>query len=201
LVLLDTVWLSTKEEVTEAVTLAYSKFSSKLKMPIYGAIGNHDVHPTNSFPRANSNKPHESDWTFSLHSNFWKSAIGSEEADRSKTHNSGSYSVVHPKSNLRLISFNSGYAYKAVGCYAYYHANAYSLWRFPQNFWLYDSDNYSPDPNGLFAWLVGELQAAESAGQKAWIFAHMSTGKSDFMQDQSAMFDQIVQRYQKTVSN
>jgi sphingomyelin phosphodiesterase len=148
-------------------------------MPIYGAIGNHDVHPTNSFPRSTSSFANASDWTFDLHAKYWEPSIGAESAQQAR-HQSGSFSYVHPKTHLKIISFNSNYAYKA-------------------NFWLYDSDNWTPDPNGLFRWLATELQAAEDAGQRAWIIAHMSTGKSDFMQDQSALFDQIVQRYHKTV--
>ena len=148
-------------------------------MPTYGVIGNHDVHPTNSFPRATSPYANQSDWALELHAKSWEPSIGKEAAEKS-VHRSGSFSVIHPGTNLKVISFNSNYAYKA-------------------NFWMYDSDVWDLDTNGIFRWIADELQDAEDNGQRAWIIAHMSSGKSDFMQEQSAIFDQIVQRYHKTV--
>jgi sphingomyelin phosphodiesterase len=64
---------------------------------------------------------------------------------------------------------------------------------------------------------VQELQAAEDAGQRAWIIAHMPPGTSDALHDQvrhgvnrppvailtmslqSNYFDQVVQRYHNTI--
>lgn len=40
------------------------------------------------------------------------------------------------------------------------------------------------DPNGILAFIVQELQAAEDAGQRAWIIAHMPPGRGDVMHDQ-----------------
>jgi sphingomyelin phosphodiesterase len=72
----------------------------------------------------------------------------------------------------------------------------------PQSFWLYDSDNpqcvllhralqadltpyyLRPDPNGILAFLIKELQAAEDAGQRAWIIGHMPPGGPDTLHDQ-----------------
>ena len=58
----------------------------------------------------------------------------------------------------------------------------------------------SADPNGLFAFMVDQLQAAEDAGQRAWIIGHMPSGKSDFPHDQSNYYDQIIQRYKNTIA-
>lgn len=41
-----------------------------------------------------------------------------------------------------------------------------------------------PDPNGILSFLVSELDAAEKAGQKAWIFGHVPPGNGDAMLDQ-----------------
>lgn len=41
-----------------------------------------------------------------------------------------------------------------------------------------------PDPNSILAFLVQELQAAEDAGQRAWIMAHMPPGRTDVLRDQ-----------------
>jgi len=48
--------------------------------------------------------------------------------------------------------------------------------------------------------MVGELQAAEDAGQRAWLIAHVPTGSSDFFHDYSEYMDQIVNRYENTIA-
>lgn len=44
--------------------------------------------------------------------------------------------------------------------------------------------SFRPDPNGVHAFIVQELQATEDAGQRAWIIGHIPTGSGDFMHDQ-----------------
>lgn len=163
------VWLSTQDIVTDSVEKMYASMLQSLPMPVYGAIGNHDVHPTNAFARSGGSS---SQWALDLHERVWEPYIGHQEAHRSATHQSGSYSILHPKTNLRIISYNSNFAYKA-------------------NFWLYDSDRWEPDSNGLFSWLAGELQGAETRGERVWIVSHMAPGAGDYMQDSSAVFDQV----------
>lgn len=71
------------------------------------------------------------------------------------------------------------------------------------SYWLYDSDEQmcvsfeyfhranfveyhyprSPDANGLFAFMVEQLQQAEDAGQRAWIIGHIPSGKADLQHD------------------
>lgn len=41
-----------------------------------------------------------------------------------------------------------------------------------------------PDPNGILAFAVEQLQAAEDLGQRAWIIAHMPPGGPDVLHDQ-----------------
>ena len=45
---------------------------------------------------------------------------------------------------------------------------------------------HRPDPNGILAFAAQELQAAEDAGQRAWIIAHMPPSSSD------ALYDQVI---------
>lgn len=69
-----------------------------------------------------------------------------------------------------------------------------SFWLYDQNSQVYVIDSNpvyiqlnslsSPDPNGLLAFLVSQLQAAEDAGQRTWIIGHIPSGKSDFAHDQ-----------------
>lgn len=68
-----------------------------------------------------------------------------------------------------------------------------------QNFWLYDSDSFQPDPNGILAWLIDELQDAEDRGLRAWLIGHMSPGKADCLREPSRYLNRIIRRYRHTV--
>ncbi|KAF5357090.1 hypothetical protein D9756_006561 [Leucocoprinus leucothites] len=139
----------------------------------FGLTGNHEAAPVNSFPR-NTTSGASSQWVFDTQAAGWSKWLDAP-ATNSVQHMSGSYSVVAPGTNLRIISLNTIYWYKA-------------------NFWLLDSDTFQPDPNGILAFAAGQLQAAEDAGQRAWIIAHMPPSSSD------AFHDQVVQRYKNTIA-
>ncbi|KIJ98756.1 hypothetical protein K443DRAFT_133333 [Laccaria amethystina LaAM-08-1] len=137
--------------------------------------------PTNDFPRTTTTKnATDMQWVYDTQSAGWAPLVGATAASQ-VAHYSGSYSIVAPGTNLRIISINTVYWYKV-------------------NFWLYDSDAFQADPNGILAFTIQELQAAEDAGQRAWIIAHMPPGRYDAMRDQSNYFDQIVQRYRNTIA-
>ncbi|KAF5378767.1 hypothetical protein D9615_006955 [Tricholomella constricta] len=156
------------------------EMSTILGAPVYPTVGNHEAAPVNAFPRSTASKPNAAQWIYDIQSQGWAKWINTAGASQ-VAHYSGSYSAVHPGTNLRIISINTVYWYKA-------------------NFWLYDSDKQQPDPNGILAFTVKELQMAEDAGQRAWIVAHMPPGRQDTLQDQSNYFDQIVQRYKNTIA-
>ncbi|EKM50588.1 uncharacterized protein PHACADRAFT_263949 [Phanerochaete carnosa HHB-10118-sp] len=174
------VWLVNKTEVTNDLEAFNAEMASKLKAPIFPAIGNHDSVPVNSFPRNTTTTTIDSQWVFDTQSAGWAQWIGAIAASQ-EDQTSGSYSVVAPGMDLRIISVNTQYWYK-------------------QNFWVYDSDTQQPDPNGLLAFMVQELQAAEDAGQRAFIIGHMPMGKEDALNDQSNYYDQITQRYKNTIA-
>ncbi|GAA6057978.1 hypothetical protein JCM3770_004596 [Rhodotorula araucariae] len=146
----------------------------------YPVIGNHDVSPVNAFPRSTSPQSSASDWVFDLTARDWQKWIGHRAAEQVRTR-SGCYARVHPGTDLKIISLNTNYWYK-------------------QNFWLYDSDVPIWDPNGILSWLAEELDAAEQAGQRAWIIGHMPFGKVDAMRDQSNYASQIFERYHSTIA-
>lgn len=79
------------------------------------------------------------------------------------------------------------------------------------SFWLYDSDVLQcafdfdddfaylvmihllrPDPNGIIAFMVDALQAAEDAGDRAWIIGHIPPGKEDTLVDQVRVYINLV---------
>ncbi|KAI5272000.1 sphingomyelin phosphodiesterase [Aureobasidium subglaciale] len=98
----------------------------------------------------NSFPPAAVDTTIS--SQWW---IGSAAATTAEY---GAYSIKNPNTNLRVISFNKNLYYE-------------------QNFWLYEK-TMETDPSGQLAWLVGELDPAEKAGERVWHTGHMPMGAS-----------------------
>lgn len=100
-----------------------------------------------------------SEWVMRLHADVWRPHIGRQAAQDVIERYSGSYAVVDPTTGVKIISINTMYAYKS-------------------NFWLYDSDRFQPDPNGLLEFLVKELQAAEDVGQLVWIIGKSSSCQS-----------------------
>ncbi|KIJ35641.1 hypothetical protein M422DRAFT_262040 [Sphaerobolus stellatus SS14] len=173
-------WLVDESEGLQDLSQWNAQMTAKVGYPVYGSIGNHDTAPVNSFPRNDTETTIGSQWVFNTQSSGWERWIGATAAEQLR-HGSGSYAVVVPDISLRLISINTQYWY-------------------PQNFWLYDTNNMPADPNGILAFMVGQLQAAEDAGQRAWIFGHIPSGKADIFFDQSNYYDQIVQRYRNTIA-
>jgi sphingomyelin phosphodiesterase len=172
------VWLVNETEVTNDLNDAY-----KTRMPsyldlVYGVIGNHDVAPVNSFPPSDIDTTISSQWAYDTLSSDWTQWIGSTATNGADDY--GSYSVKYPNGNLRIISFNTNFYYK-------------------ENFWLYEKTMQS-DPNGQLAWLVTELQAAETAGERVWLLGHMPMGAGDAFHDGSNYFNQIIQRYDATIA-
>ncbi|CCM06931.1 uncharacterized protein FIBRA_09243 [Fibroporia radiculosa] len=174
------VWEVSEVGVSRDMQTFSDQMAARLNAPLFPALGNHESAPTNSFPRNTTEHEINSEWVFNAQRASWAQWIGEEATDQIR-HHSGSYAAMAPGTNLRIISVNTQYWYK-------------------QNFWLYDSDDLQPDPNGILAFLVQELQAAEDAGQRAWIIAHMPPGRGDVAHDQSSYFDQVIQRYKNTIA-
>ncbi|KAJ7131701.1 Metallo-dependent phosphatase-like protein [Mycena crocata] len=164
--------------VTNDIGMFNQELVNTLNGPVFPAIGS-DAAPVNSFPR-DPMVGLDVQWVFDLEGKQWANWINMTAANE-VTHFSGSYSVTAPGTNLRILSINTVYWYK-------------------QNFWLYGSDTPEPDPHGILAFMVNELQAAEDAGQRAWIIGHMPPGSQDAFSDQSNYYDQIVQRYNNTIA-
>ncbi|OCK79268.1 sphingomyelin phosphodiesterase [Lepidopterella palustris CBS 459.81] len=168
------VWNTTQAQNTIDINAAYGHMSG---LPIvYGTVGNHEANPTNAFqPTAVGTN---SQWVYNLLSSIWTKWIGVTAATAEESF--GAYSVKYGSSNLRIISINT---------------NMYYI----QNYWLYESD-METDPSGQLAWLVTELQAAETAGERVYIIGHTPMGSSDAFHDASNYFDQIVNRYSNTIA-
>ncbi|KAF5338260.1 hypothetical protein D9758_012855 [Tetrapyrgos nigripes] len=174
-------WLVNQEEVTNDLEEFNTQLLSKVKAQVFPSLGNHDSAPVNAFARKTSMTANDSQWVFDTQSAGWVQWIGSQ-ASQEVQHDSGSYAALVPETNL-LSSRN----------FLFLMSSEFS-------FWLYDSDEFQPDPNGVLAFIVDQLQAAEDAGQKVWIIGHIPLGKEDTMEDQSNYYDQILQRYKDTIA-
>ncbi|KAK7468297.1 hypothetical protein VKT23_002811 [Stygiomarasmius scandens] len=173
------IWLVDQTEVTNDLEDFNAQLLSKVNTQIFPSLGNHDSAPVNAFARKTSMTANDSQWVFDTQSAGWEHWIGNQASEQVQ-HDSGSYAAQVPDTNLVILSVNTQYWYK-------------------QNFWLYDSDEFQPDPNGVLAFMVEQLQAAEDAGQKVWVIGHIPLGKEDTMEDQSNYYDQILQRYKHTI--
>ncbi|KZP28597.1 sphingomyelin phosphodiesterase [Athelia psychrophila] len=174
------LWLVNQSDVTGDLQQWNSELASKLQPTVFPSFGNHDTAPVNSFPRNTSAAASGFQWTFDVQSAAWENWIG-EAAASEVQHGSGSYSALVSGTKLRIISVNTQYWYI-------------------DNYYLYDSDTLQPDPNGVLAFIIQQLQATEDAGQRAWIIGHVPTGSGDFMRDQSNYYDQILQRYKNSIA-
>ncbi|CDM27948.1 hypothetical protein CBS147339_2686 [Penicillium roqueforti] len=170
------IWLVDEAEALKALNATYSAMEKDIGT-VYAAIGNHDTAPLNLFPTDASNKA-DPKWAYSALAEDWYGLTGVSSVKSADQF--ASYSAVHPNSNLRIISYNSIFYYVF-------------------NFYMYQ-EPMEKDPRGQFEWLIKELQAAEDAGQRAWLISHIPSGIPDHFRDHSDYFDQIVQRYEATIA-
>ncbi|KAH2086964.1 hypothetical protein KXX03_009301 [Aspergillus fumigatus] len=174
------VWSVNQTEVLHDLNATYSLLD-QLGL-VYAALGNHDTAPVNLFPSERIPLSHNPQWAYDALAEDWTNLVGGPLSAPvvHATDQFGSYSAVHPGGKLRIISYNSVFYY-TYNFYAYQEPMEY-------------------DPNGQLAWLISELQAAETAGQRVWLIAHIPTGGTDTLHDYSHYLDQIIQRYDATIA-
>lgn len=159
----------------KTVTNGYSPMENYVNI-VYGTVGNHEQSPVNAFQPQSVGT--NATWIYNLLSSIWTRWTGSQTANTISQ--IGAYSTKVPGRNLRIISINTNLYYK-------------------MNFWMYQR-KMEVDPDGQFTWLVGELDAAEKAGERVYIIGHMPMGTSDAFYDASNYFDQITNRYAGTIA-
>jgi sphingomyelin phosphodiesterase len=176
----STEWTATPEVVVFDITDAYNRMNSL--GVLYGAVGNHEASPVNEFPPPTVVKEQNNateQFVYDAVAAGLAPTLGAATAKKLDA-NSGSYSILHPDSNLKIISVNTMFWMKL-------------------NFWLYE-ETMELDPAGVLEFLVQELDESEKGGQRVWIIGHIAPGLTDFLYDYSASFDEIVQRYHETIA-
>ncbi|KAF4984349.1 hypothetical protein FZEAL_460 [Fusarium zealandicum] len=169
------IWNTSQSYNEDQIIKSYGNMDNHLGI-VYGTAGNHEAHPTNAFqPNSIGNS---SQWIYDLLSGVWSRWIEPKAADT--VEKLGAYSTRYPSGNLRVISLNTNLYYRG-------------------NFWLFQKDMLR-DPSGQIEWLVGELDAAEKAGENVYIIGHMPLGDRNAFHDQSNYLNQVVKRYSGTIA-
>ncbi|KAI5358010.1 Putative calcineurin-like phosphoesterase domain, ApaH type, metallo-dependent phosphatase [Septoria linicola] len=165
-------------EYTETSVFEYL-FKTYLTGPVFPVLGNHDTNPVAI------NAPHslpdplgqQMSWNVDHVSKLWKHEgwIGEEQAKQARLHY-GAYSIKNHY-GLRMITFNSDFWYKS-------------------NF-LNLINTTNPDLSGSLKFVIDELQAAEDAGERVWLFAHVLSGwdGTNPTPNPTNLFYQIIDRY------
>ncbi|KAF9116533.1 hypothetical protein BGX27_001827 [Mortierella sp. AM989] len=164
------IWQQNKDTVVVVEEEAYSTMKTGLTGKVYPAVGNHETGPTNLFPTKASGG--DLSWLYSSLADDWSRWLPADAVNSVK--NYGAYTA-SPAPGFRIISLNTNFCY-TLNFYLYGHTKDY-------------------DPNGEIRWLITQLQAAEDAGERVWIISHVGPSMTDCLQNWSALYYQVVQRY------
>lgn len=91
----------------------------------------------------------------------------------------GGYYTVSPRPGFRIVALNNN------DCYLF-------------NFWIFYDGNTTSQPQ--LDWLHDTLLAAEKAGEKVHILAHIPSGSSDCWSVWAREYNRIIERFSDTVS-
>ena len=164
------IWLQNRESVIREEDAAYKTMAEGLPTKVYPTVGNHEAGPTNLFPTKASGG--DIQWLYDSLADDWSRWLPADAVKAVKSY--GAYTV-SPAPGFRIISMNNNFCYTL-------------------NFYLY-ADRKDYDPMGELKWLVAQLQAAEDAGERVWIIGHVGPSQTDCLQNWSALYYQVVQRY------
>ncbi|KAF7190314.1 Sphingomyelin phosphodiesterase 2 [Pseudocercospora fuligena] len=154
-------------------------FGHYLTGPVFPVLGNHDTNPEaidapHSLPGPLGQ---QMSWNFDHVSALWQHEgwLSKEAANQARLHY-GAYSIKNHY-GLRMITFNSDFWYKSN--------------------YLNFINTSNPDVSGMFKWVIQELQAAEDAGERVWLFAHVLSGwdGTNPVPNPTNLFYEIVERY------
>lgn len=146
---------------------------------MFAVLGNHDSNPEAITAPHSLPGPlgQQMSWNHDHVSALWKHEgwIDDAAAAQARLHY-GAYSMKNHY-GLRMITFNSDF---------WYHSNLLNF-----------INTTNPDVSGTFKFVIDELQAAEDAGERVWLFAHVLSGwdGSNPMPNPTNLFYQIVERY------
>ncbi|CAJ0928189.1 unnamed protein product, partial [Mesorhabditis belari] len=145
-------------------------------IPVYFSIGNHEGVPIDNFAPHFTPKKFHMDWLYDTMADSWQGWV---PADQDATMRyMGSY-VIKPYPGLRIISLNTPLGGDNV------------------NFFLYVNQT---DPDGTMTWLVNQLYAAEQAGDKVHITAHIPGGDGECLEGWAINYYNAVNRFANIIT-
>ncbi|THH33122.1 hypothetical protein EUX98_g1075 [Antrodiella citrinella] len=174
-----------RDYVTYAETVLYDLLKRTLGSgPVYAVLGNHD-----SYNQA-QDAPHtlggtlasQFSWNYDHLALLWQHEGWLPEAAVALARAHYSAYMVQRQDGLRIITLNTDMWYKA-------------------NYFNYINMS-QPDNSGMLRFLTDELQAAEDAGEKAWVMGHVLSGwdGSNPLGNPTNLFYQIVDRFSNTIT-
>ncbi|KAK4887018.1 hypothetical protein RN001_003289 [Aquatica leii] len=154
------IWQQSESGILETITKSVEQMKRMFPhTTIVPTIGNHELIPSGTFaPPWVKNKNFQMSWLLPKLYSLWQDWIPISE--KARFIENGFYSILI-RPNFKVISLNANYCYN-------------------QNWWLYVN---STDPGEQLAWLVQQLQEAESNGVKVHI-----------------IYYKIISRYEDTVT-
>jgi len=174
-----------RDYITYTETVVYDLFKRTLGSgPVYAVLGNHD-----SYNQA-QDAPHtlggslasQFSWNYDHLASLWQHEGWLPQAAVQLARAHYSAYMVQRGDGLRIITLNTDMWYKA-------------------NYFNYINMS-QPDNSGMLRFLTDELQAAEDAGDKAWVLGHVLSGwdGSNPMGNPTDLFYQIVDRFSHTIT-
>jgi len=147
---------------------------------VFPCLGNHEAHPVNLYvpyevSQSNVSMNHSMKWLYdTVADNYWSEWVNTTEAKA--TFKKGGYYSKMVTSTLKLVALNNNVAYRS-------------------NFWI----AYDPvDPDGQLAWLIQQLDVAETNGHYVMIIGHIPPG-NDYYSAWIHNYIRIIERYQHLV--
>ncbi|CAJ0567409.1 unnamed protein product, partial [Mesorhabditis spiculigera] len=145
-------------------------------IPAYFSIGNHEGVPIDVFaPRFTPERFHM-DWLYDTMADSWKGWVPADQDANMRY--MGSY-VVKPYPGLRIISVNT------------------PLGGDPVNAFLYINQT---DPDGTMSWLIAQLYAAEQAGDKVHVTAHIPGGDGECLEGWAINYYKVMNRFANIIT-
>lgn len=168
------IWNTTESGVIEVEGIVAEDLTKYLYgQDLYMTVGNHESSPSNYFPSLKYKNEADVTWLYESLAKQWAQWLPESALDTLKKY--GYYSVRRREENLRIISLNTNFGYFL-------------------NFWNFLPDS---DPNGMYSWLVKELQEGEDIGEQVYILGHISPGTSHKYHEK--VMSDILTRYSDTV--
>lgn len=171
------VWETSRELNMGIFNQFYAAMREKFpSTPLFPSLGNHEPHPLNVYAPRSVEEELSTQWLYNVSYIHWRDVI---KEDISSSVLMGGFYTTLAKPGLRIISLNNNI------CYIY-------------NWWLLDSRGTELLSDQL-NWLVQTLLAAEEAGEKVHILAHIPPGVSDTLNSCSREYRKIIDRFENTV--